>query len=177
MRKMIIAGLLAATLVPTVSAAQVSPRDRQELRRDREQIREERHDLEHARMSGDPRAIHEQRRDVREARQEFREDRRDARQGYGNYNYGRNDWRGYRDQNRDLYRGNGNAYGFRYQQFRPGVRLAPQYYGQRYVIANPYEYRLPRPGYNQRWVRHYNDVVLVDYRRGIVIDVIRGIFF
>lgn len=38
-------------------------------------------------------------------------------------------------------------------------------------------YRLPRPGYNQRWVRHYNDVLLIDTRRGYVIDVIRNLYW
>ena len=28
-----------------------------------------------------------------------------------------------------------------------------------------------------RWVRHYNDVLLVDYHRGYVVDVIRGFFY
>ena len=188
MRKTIIAGLLAVTtLVPTIAQAQISPQERHELRRDREQVREERRELDDARRFGNQRDIREERRDLREARQELREDRRDIRgdgrgdwrgngYGYGNRNYGRNDWRGYREQNRNLYRNQYN-YGFRYQQFRPGLRIQPQYFGQRYVIGNPYDYRLPRAGFHQRWVRHYNDVVLVDDRRGIVIDVFRGIFY
>ena len=171
MRKAIIAGLLAATLVPTVSQAQITPSERRELRRDRQDIREERRELQDARRVGNQRDIRNERRDVREARREFREDRREFRNDFG-----RDDWRQYRNQNRGLYRNNYN-YGFRYQQFRPGIRIAPQYFGQRYIIGNPYDYRLPRVGYNQRWVRHYNDALLIDYRRGIVIDVIRGIFY
>lgn len=181
MRKTIIAGLLAAaTLVPTVSQAQyapgydprITPREHRELRRDRQDIRQERRDVQDARRGGDYRDVREQRQELRGARQEFREDRRDFRNDFG-----RDDWRQYRNQNRDLYRGGNFNYGFRYQQFQPGYRIAPQYFGGRYAIANPYQYRLPRVGYNQRWVRHYNDVVLVDYRRGLVIDVIRGFFF
>ena len=30
---------------------------------------------------------------------------------------------------------------------------------------------------NQRWVRNYDDLMLVDIRRGIVIDVIRGFYW
>lgn len=111
-------------------------------------------------------------RDVRQAQRELREDRRDYRRAWG-----RNDWRDYRGQNRALYaRGNWRA-PFRYNQWRPGVRIAPTYYGQRYWINDPYRYRLPAVRANQRWIRHYDDVVLVDYRRGVVVDVIRGFYF
>ena len=66
---------------------------------------------------------------------------------------------------------------FRYQSFRAGGRIAPDYYGPRYVIADPWRYHLPaaRPGL--RYVRHYNDVLLVDYRRGYVVDVIRSFYY
>ena len=57
-----------------------------------------------------------------------------------------------------------------------GLRIAPSYYGTRYVIADPWRYRLPQPGWGRTWVRHYNDVILVDTRRGVVIDVIRGFY-
>ena len=155
MRKTILAGLIAATLVPVAAIAQspITPSERRELRRDRQDIREER-------------------RDVRDARQEYRRDYREARRDWG-----RDDWRAYRNQNRNLYRGGGWRSDYRYQPFRPGIRINTGYYGSRYLIADPWRYRLPRPGFNQRWVRHYNDVILVDTRRGIVIDVIRGIFF
>lgn len=57
------------------------------------------------------------------------------------------------------------------------MRIGFGYFGPRYVIAQPWRYHLPRPGYNQQWVRHYNDVLLVDVRRGFVVDVIRGFYF
>ena len=66
---------------------------------------------------------------------------------------------------------------FRYNQWNVGVRLRPAYYNSRYYIADPYRYRLPRPGVNQRWVRHYNDVLLVNVRNGRVIQVHRGFFW
>ncbi len=174
MRKTILAGLIAATLVPVAAIAQspITPSERRELRRDRQDIREERRELQDARRFGDRRDIREERRDVRDARQEYRQDYREARRDWG-----RDDWRAYRNQNRNLYRGGGWRSDYRYQAFRPGLRIGNGYYGTRYVIADPWRYRLPRPGFNQRWVRHYNDVILVDTRRGIVIDVIRGIFF
>jgi Ni/Co efflux regulator RcnB len=169
MRKFITGALLAAVaLVPTVASAQ----SQRELRRDRQDIREERQELRRAYRSGDRREIRDERRDLREARQEYRDDLNDR-----NRRFGRDDWRGYRNGNRNLYRGGSWNAPFRYNSFRPGVRIAPNYYGSRYFISDPWRYRLPTPGRYQRWVRHYNDVILVDTRRGVVIDVNRGFYW
>ena len=66
---------------------------------------------------------------------------------------------------------------FRYERFAIGRRLPPAYYGRPYVIVNPGYYRLP-PAYGaQRWVRHYDDVLLIDIRTGIVRDIIRGFYW
>lgn len=171
MRKLIITALLAAVALPGVASAQ----SQREVNRDRRDLRQEQRELNRAYRGGDPRQIRDQRDDVRDARQELREDRRDRNRAQDR-NWGRNDWRGYRDGNRALYaRGNWRA-PFRYNAFRAGVRIAPTYYGSRYFIADPWRYRLPNPGFNQRWVRHYDDVILVDTRRGIVIDVIRSFY-
>ncbi len=165
MRHLITAALLAAVAFPAVAGAQ----DR-ELRRDRQDIRQEQRDVRQARRYGDRRDVRSERRDVRDARQEYREDLRDRRQ------YGRNDWQGYRQNNRAVFaRGDYNA-PFRYNSFRPGARIGAPYYQQRFVIADPYRYRLPRAVGNQRWVRHYNDVLLIDTRRGYVVDVLRGFY-
>jgi len=176
MRKFLIAGLMATSLLPVAAQAQISPRERAELRNDRRDIREERRDVRDARRFGDQQDVRRERRDVREARQEFREDRRDAVRD-GGRNWGRNDWRGYRAANRDLYRGGAWRSNFRYQTFRPGARIGVGLFAPRYYINDFGRYRLPRPGFNQRWVRHYNDVILVDIRRGIVIDAIRGFYW
>ncbi len=169
MRKLIIGILMAATVMPAAAMAQ-SPG---ELRRDRQDVREEQRELNRSIRRGDhPREVREQARDVRDARREYREDLRDRDRSWG-----RNDWRNHRQGNRGLYsRGNWRA-PFRYQQFRAGVRIQPTYYNQRYWIADPWRYRLPRPSMNQRWVRNYDDLLLVDIRRGIVIDVIRGFYW
>lgn len=174
MRTTIIAGLLAATLVPVAAQAQISPSERRELQRDRQDIRQERRDVNRAYRSGDPREIRQEQRELRGARQEYREDRRDA---VRDNNWGRNDWRQYRNTNRDVYRGYGWRSENRYQSFRPGIRIGVGYYSPRYYVNDYSRYRLPRPGYNQRWVRHYNDVLLIDTRRGIVIDVIRNLYW
>lgn len=157
MRKAIILGLLAATIVPTMASAQNA-----ELRRDREQIREERGELRDARRYGDRQDVREERRDVREARREHRED-----------------WRDYRRTHRDVYRQ--PAYvgprGYRYRPVVIGHRFQPAYYGRRYVLADPWRYRLPPAAGFQRWVRYGNDVVLVNTRNGRVVQVYNGFFW
>lgn len=174
MRKLITAVLLAATAFPAMASAQSAG----ELRRDRRDIYEERQDLRDAYRRGDRGDIRDERRDLRDAREEYREDLRDYRRdNYRRDNWGRNDWRGYRDHNRALYRGGNWRAPFRYNSFRPGYRIAAPYYSQRYWIVDPYRYRLPRAYGYQRWVRHYNDVLLIDIRRGIVLDVIRGFYW
>lgn len=167
MRKLIITALVAATVLPAAAQAQSTG----ELRRDRQDIRKEHRELDRARVSGDRHDIREERRDVRDARREYREDLADR-----NRRWGRDDWRGWRDHNRGIFaRGNWRA-PFRYYAFRPGVRIAPRYFGPSFIIADPWRYRLPPARVNQHWVRHYDDVVLVDTRRGVVVDVIRGFY-
>lgn len=160
MRKLMTLGLIAAALLPAAASAQ--------SRGDWRDLREEQRELNRAYRSGDPYRIAEERRDVRDARREIYEDRRD---------WGRDDWRGWRRDHRDLYaRGRWDA-PFRYQAFRPGVRIGPGYWDRRYVIADPWRYRLPPARPWQHWVRHYDDVLLIDSRRGVVVDVYRGFFF
>ncbi|KQS49677.1 MULTISPECIES: RcnB family protein [unclassified Sphingomonas] len=159
MRKMILAAVAAATLVPTVATAQSYG----EVRHDQREIRESQRDLQRARRYGD-------RHDVREARQELREDRREARE----------DWRDYRRTHGDLYRRPAYAgpRGYRYRPVNVGYRFAPEYYGRNYWINDYQTYRLSRPasGY-QRWVRYGRDVVLVDTRSGQVVQVNNGFFY
>ena len=173
MRKLITAALFAAVAVRMVAMrSAASPQSNRELRRDRQEIREEQRDLRQAYRSGDRRNIREERRDVRDARREYREDLRDRNRAWG-----RNDWRGYRSSNRAVFaRGSWNA-PFRYTRFRPGIRIGAPYYGTRYVIGDPWRYHLPRAGRYQSWVRHYNDVLLVDTRRGVVLNVLPGFYW
>lgn len=168
MRKLIITALMAATVLPAAAQAQ----SQAEVNRDRARLQQEQRELNQAYRNGDRRDVREERRDVRDARQELREDRRDRDRAWG-----RDDWRRNRDLNRNIYaRGNWNA-PFRYNAFRVGARIAPTYYGDRYFIADPWRYHLPAPHWGTRWVRHYNDVLLIDVRRGRVLQVIRGFYF
>jgi Ni/Co efflux regulator RcnB len=173
MKKFITAALMAAVAIPTIAMpTAASAQSNREVRRDREQLREERGELRDAQRRGDRRDVREERRDVREARQELREDVRDR-----NRNWRQNDWQDYRGRNRGVFaRGNWRA-PFRYQNFRPGLRIGVNFYSPRYRISDPWRYRLPRPGYNQAWVRHYNDILLVDIRRGSVIRVLRNFYW
>ena len=166
MRKIIIMALMAATALPAGAAMAQNG----ELRRDRQEVRQQERQLDRARATGDRGDIREQRQDVREARQEYREDARDHRQDR------RDDWRSYRQSNRNVYaRGNWRA-PFRYNAWNIGARIQPTYYGSRYYVSDYARYRLPAPGRDLRYVRHYDDVLLVNVRTGRVVNVYRSFF-
>lgn len=157
MRNFVIAGLIAATLTPTLAAAQ-----NRELRDDRRDLREEQRDVNRAIRNGAPGyVVRDERRDVRAARQEYRED-----------------WRDYRRRNPDLYRG--PAYvgprGYAYRPVTVGYRFRPEYYDRRYWV-DPYRYHLAPVGPYERWVRYGRDVVRVDLRSGRVIALNGGFFY
>jgi Ni/Co efflux regulator RcnB len=155
MKKPILALIAAATLISPIAAqAQTS---RGELRRDRQEIREETRDLRDAKRNGTRADVRDARGEVREAKQEYREDRNDRRRYQNN-------------------RGNRFNAPFRYNSFNVGVRLSPQYYGSNYRVSNYGSYRLPAPGYNKRYVRHYRDLLLVNVRSGNVVRVYRGFY-
>lgn len=151
----LIAAVIASTLTPMAAHAQT-----RELQRDRQEIREEKRDVRDARRYGDRKDVREERRDVREARQEYRED-----------------WRQYRERNRNAFRGSRFEAPFRYRAFNNGVAIGSSYYAPRYRVNNYMNYRLPHPGRFQTYVRHYNDVLLVNTRTGRVIRAYRGFYW
>jgi Ni/Co efflux regulator RcnB len=158
MKKQILAVLAAATiLTPVAVQAKTSPA---ELRRDTHEIRDERQDLRQTKRHGTPAQVRDARGEVHEAREERRED-----------------WRDYRQGHKSNFRAEKFNAPFRYHSFNIGIRLSPQYYGSRYFVSNTAYYRLPAPGHNNRYVRHYNDLLLVNIRSGRVIDVYRGYFW
>lgn len=93
----------------------------------------------------------------------------------------RYDWSRYRQQNRGLYRlpryyaPSGWSYGYR--RFGVGVTLNSYLFGSNYWINDPFYYRLPEVWGPYRWVRYYNDALLVDVRSGQVVDVEYDIFW
>jgi hypothetical protein len=70
-----------------------------------------------------------------------------------------------------------DPFGYGYRRFSIGFNLYPSYYGSNYWLNDPWQYRLP-PAYGPyRWVRYYNDALLVDIYSGEVVDVIYGFFW
>ena len=95
-------------------------------------------------------------------------------------NDGRYDWRSYRDYNRGLYRlpryYPPARWSYGYRRFSIGYRLDTFLFAPQYWISDPYSYRLPDVWGPYRWVRYYDDALLVDVDTGQVVDVIYGIF-
>lgn len=201
-----IGGLLAAAtmltpIVPAYAAsdtgigAQISNRivlaqrdDRQDRRSDRRAERRNTHSRSDDRRSerrserrADRRVDRriEQRRDHR--RDHRIEQRRDQRSWNRDWRSDRRyDYRNYRNSHRSTYR-LGRYYApyrdYRYRRLNIGFSIGSLFYGNRYTINDPWQYRLPPARYPYRWVRYYNDALLVDTRRGRVVDVIYGVFW
>jgi Ni/Co efflux regulator RcnB len=154
-RFLITVAAVAATLSPMVAQAQT-----RELQRDRQEVREEKRELNQAKRYGDRSDIREERREYRDAKQEYRED-----------------WSDYRQKNRNAFRGSRFNAPFRYRTFNDGVSIGSSYYAPRYRVSNYQNYRLPQPGRYQTYVRHYNDVLLVNTRTGRVVRAYRGFYW
>jgi Ni/Co efflux regulator RcnB len=101
----------------------------------------------------------DEREDLREARQEYREDRRDHRASRHSAN-----------------RHPRFHAPFRYHRYNNGARMNVGYYSPRYYLSDHRYMRLPAPGYNMRYVRHYDDLLLVNVRTGHVVRVYRNIY-
>ncbi len=114
----------------------------------------------------------------------------DNRSGYGNragaWNRGwrndnRYDWNRYRQANRGAYRlpryYAPSGWGYGYRRFSVGVSLSSILFSQNYWIDDPFNYRLPEAYGPYRWVRYYDDALLVDVRSGQVVDTVYDIFF
>jgi len=94
-------------------------------------------------------------------------------------NDGRYDWRRYRDRNRSHFRIGiyFDPFGYNYRRWSVGSFLNAGYYGSSYWLNDPWQYRLP-PAYGPyRWVRYWNDALLVNIYTGEVEDVIHGFFW
>ena len=93
----------------------------------------------------------------------------------------RYDWRDYRARNRAIYHlpryYAPYGWGYGYRRFGIGFTLDSVLFGPNYWIGDPWAYRLP-PAYGPyRWVRYYDDALLVDIRTGYVVDVVYDIFW
>ena len=95
-------------------------------------------------------------------------------------NDNRYDWQRYRSSNRNVYHV-GRYYApyrnYSYRRLSIGFALDPLFFGQDYWIGDPGYYRLPAVYGPYRWVRYYDDAVLVDIYSGEVVDVIYDFFW
>jgi Ni/Co efflux regulator RcnB len=191
MRKAVIGVLMASTLATPLMA-----QGREEIRQDRREVIQGHREVNRDLRRGDYGEARRDARELREDRRELREDRADRRDDrwrrsdYVDRNWSRRgwtrdwrnhnvyDWHGYRDLNRRIFAMPRYAgpRGWTYRRYRAGVRIAPVFYSQRYWIADPWRYRLPYASGFTRWVRYGDDVLLIDTRRGIILDVIPDFF-
>ena len=94
--------------------------------------------------------------------------------------HSRYDWYRHRATNRGLF-SIGRYYSpyrsHRYRRIGIGYTLDNLFFGSRYWIDDPWRYRLPEVYGPYRWVRYYDDVLLVDIYNGDVVDVIYDFFW
>ena len=70
-----------------------------------------------------------------------------------------------------------DPFGWDYFRYGVGWRLWPSYYRNSFWLNDPWRYRLP-PAYGPyRWVRYFNDALLVNIYTGEVVDVIHDFFW
>lgn len=132
-----------------------------------------------------------------ERRDDWRNYNRGYRDGYradnrhyspGHHRWDRNHWRNdrrydwyrYRAANRSIF-SPGRYYApyrnYSYSRISIGFRLGRLFYSNRYWINDPWRYRLPDVYGPYRWVRYYDDAILVDIYSGEVVDVIHDFFW
>jgi hypothetical protein len=105
--------------------------------------------------------------------------------GYQNWNRdwrqdNRYNWQSYRNYNRDIFRLGrySSPYrGYSYSRLSIGFTLNSLFFGSNYWIDDPWSYRLPEAYGPYRWIRYYDDAVLVDIYSGEVLDVIHDFFW
>jgi Ni/Co efflux regulator RcnB len=151
MRRLLLAGLAGMMLAGPVLA------DERDNRHERRDHREDRQDFRH------------DRRDIRRDRRDFRFNERDFRQSR------QNEWRWAGQRHRE--RAYNFPRGYRYQPYGVGIRLPQPYFGGGYWINDPGYYRLPPAYRGTRWVRVGPDALLVNIGNGVVISVVRGLYW
>ena len=92
----------------------------------------------------------------------------------------RYNWDVYRTLNRNIFRLDRYYAPYRNYEYRRlgiGFFLDSLFYSDAYWIDDPWRYRLPDVYEPYRWVRYYDDVLLVDTYSGEVVDVIYDFFW
>jgi hypothetical protein len=92
---------------------------------------------------------------------------------------GKYDWQNHRKKHRWIFHLGYyyDPFGWSYNPFQIGWRMWPSYYSSRFWINDPWYYRLPYAPPGTRWVRYYDDAILVDMWSGQVVDVIYNFFW
>ncbi len=173
MRRVLLAAALAATtLIPALSVAQPVRQDQRELRQDqrharrdgvvtgqeRRELRSDQRQLNHARQ-------------VQQVQRWNRADRNWWRQ--------RTEFHGFAGRRPGFWFVPGSGYvrveprwaGYRWAR---GVVAPPAYRG--YVVGDPGFYGLRPAGWGQRWIWLDNNLVLIDTRTGVIIDIVSGAY-
>ena len=94
-------------------------------------------------------------------------------------NDNRYDWQRYRARNQSIFRIGSyyDPFGWSYRRPSIGITLYAGYYQPDYWLDDPWQYRLPPVYGPYRWVRYYDDALLVDIYSGQVVDVIDNFFW
>ncbi len=165
---------------------------RREHRRFHREVQQDHVQVHRGTHRGVHRDLNEEHRDLHSSdptRREHRSFHREANREHNRYhrqwdtgwrNDSRYDWQRYRTYNRSIFSpGYYHApyRGYSYSRFGIGYQLDPGFYSSRYWISDPWQYRLPQAYPGTRWVRYYDDVLLVDVFTGEVIDVIYNFFW
>jgi hypothetical protein len=117
-------------------------------------------------------------RHVRESRHRWSDDHR-RRWRHDWRRDGRHDWWNWRRRHHSLFRLGFyyDPFGWGYRRYDIGYRLWPSYYGSRYWLNDPWRFRLPYAPAGYRWIRYWDDAILVDTWTGEVVDVIHNFFW
>lgn len=93
----------------------------------------------------------------------------------------RYDWQNYRARYGSIYRPGPyyapRGWGYGYRPFSVGVYMDNMWFSDSYWLNDTSRYRLPPAYGSMRWIRYYDDALLVDIRDGYVVDVIRNFFW
>lgn len=91
----------------------------------------------------------------------------------------RYDWREHRRHHRSTFHLGiyFDPFGWNYHRYSIGWRLWPSYYDSAYWLNDPFMYRLPYAPWPYKWVRYYDDALLVNVYTGQVADVIYDFFW
>ncbi len=89
------------------------------------------------------------------------------------------DWQNWRRHHRSFFHLGFyyDPFGWGYSPFQIGWRMWPSYYRSSFWINDPWYYRLPYAPPGTRWIRYYDDAILVDTWTGEVVDVIYDFFW